>query len=106
MSAADLGAAYRADAKTADAKYRDHWVRVTGPVTAVGTDGTTFELDAGGAIIDVHRATRGRLSVPVRKGSRPVTVTGKCQGLSDPAAGATPRIVLADATVARPAAGK
>ena len=78
VSAVELGAAYRDDPKAADAKYKDKWVRVTGPVAAVA-DGTTFELDAGGTAISVRRAPRGRLSVPVRKGAGTVTVTGKCQ---------------------------
>jgi hypothetical protein len=106
VSAADLEAAYRADAKAADATYKDRWVRVTGPVAAVGADKTTFELDAGGARVVVQRAPRGRLSVPVRQGAGSVMVTGKCQGISAPAGEATSRVFLADATVIRPATGK
>jgi hypothetical protein len=106
VSAAGLGAAYRTDPKTADAAYKDRWVRVTGPVTAAGADWTTFEMDTGGTVIAVRRAPRGRLSVPVRVGAGTVTVTGKCEGMPELAPGTAPRIVLADATVIRPASGK
>ena len=101
VSAAALGAAYRADPAAADAKYQGRWVRVTGPVATVGPDGTTFELDAGGTTIEVQRAPRGRLSVPVRKEGGTVTVTGKCRGM-----GAGARVVLTDGTVIDPPDGK
>jgi hypothetical protein len=101
VSAADLGATYRADPKAADARYKDRWVRVTGPVSAVGADGTSFELDGSRTVIVVQRAPRGRQSVPVRPGDGTVTATGKCQGM-DPDG----RLVLADATVVRPPNGK
>lgn len=103
VSAADLGAAYRTDPQAADATYKGRWVRVTGPVAALGPDGWAFELAAGGTPIAVQRAPRGRSSVRVRAGGESVTVTGKCMGATEPVAGAGPRIVLANATVARPA---
>lgn len=98
IPAAELGAAYRADAAGADAKYKGHWIRVTGPVAAVGPGGTTFDLNAGGTTIEVRRAARGRLSVPVRTAGATVTVTGKVQGLQ-PADAGPGRLVLTDATV-------
>lgn len=102
VSAADLGAAYRADPKAADARYKGKWVRVTGPVTAVGADGTTFEVDADGGVLLVKRAVRARLSVPVRKAGAAVTATGRVQGLEEPATGPGVRVVLDEAIVVRP----
>jgi hypothetical protein len=102
VSAADLGAAYLADPAAADARFKGRWLRVSGPVTTVGADGTTLDLDAGGAAITVQRMPRGRQSVRVRQGGESVTVTGKCQGRSDPAAGQVPRVRLTDAVVIRP----
>ena len=100
VTAADLAAAYRADAKAADARFKDRWVRVTGPVTEVAADGKSFTFDAGGTTVTVQRAPRGRLSVPIRKDAGPVTATGKCLGAADPAA--PPRVALAEAFVPRP----
>jgi hypothetical protein len=101
VSAAELGAAYRADPKAADASYKDRWVRVNGAVAALGADGTTFDIDAPRATVAVRRGPHARLSVPVRKGS--VTVTGKCLGVTEPpGAGEALRITLTDAIVVRP----
>ena len=100
VSAADLGAAYRADAKAADARFKGRWVRVTGPVTAVAPEGTALEMRAGGATIAVQRAPRARMSVQARAGT--ATVTGKCTGMAEPAAEGGPVITLTDAVVARP----
>lgn len=100
VTAAELGAAYQADAKAADERFKGRWVRVTGPVRDTAADGTAFEFDAGGATISVQRAPRGRLAVPVRKGAEPATATGKCLGVTDPAA--PHRVSLADAIVIRP----
>jgi hypothetical protein len=101
VSAEELGAAYQADPKAADARFKDRWVRVTGPVTAVGEDGTTLEMDARGAAIAIRRLPRGRGSVRVQQGGATVTVTGLCQGLLEPATGVGPRIGLNDGVVVR-----
>jgi uncharacterized protein GlcG (DUF336 family) len=77
---------------------------VTGPVAAVGAEGTTFEVDAGGAVVVVKRAPRARMTIAVRKAGAAVTVTGKCQGLEE-AGGPGVRVVLEDAIVLRPPGG-
>ena len=102
VSAADLVAAYRADAKAADAKYKDHWVRVTGSVREMAEDGTGFQLEAGGGAVVVRRAAPARRTVPVRAAGQTVAVTGKCRGLDAEVAKDGPRVVLEDAIVAHP----
>lgn len=102
VSAADLGAAYQTDPKAADARFKDRWVRVTGPVTAVAGDGKALEMRDGETPIAFQRATRGRMSVQVRKGAS-ATVTGKCSGLSEATAEGGPRVTLTEAVVLRPA---
>ena len=101
VSAGDLGAAYKADPKAADARYKGKWVRVTGRVMAVAEDGNAFEVDAGGPVLVVNRAVRARLSVPVGGAGAPVTATGKVKGLEEPTTGPDVRVVLDTATVLR-----
>jgi hypothetical protein len=101
VSAADLAAAYRADARAADAKYKDRWLRVTGSVREVAKDGTEFLMEAGESVVVVKRAPQARLTVPVRRPGTQVTITGKCRGLETGAA-AGPRVLLEDAIVAHP----
>jgi hypothetical protein len=95
VTAAELAAAFKGDAKAADAKYKDKWVRVTGPVAAVGGDGQSFELGAGDGRVNVTRAERGRMSVRLKAGMGNVTLTGRCGGLADG------RVVVIDAVVGR-----
>jgi hypothetical protein len=101
VSAADLAAAYRADAGAADAKYKDRWLRVTGSVREVAEDGTEFVMEAGDGVVEVKRAPPARLTVPVRGRGTQVTTTGKCRGLAAEAA-AGPRVLVEDAIVAHP----
>lgn len=103
VSAADLATAYRTDAKAADARFKDRWVRVTGPVTAVAQDGNALEMRADGATIAVQRAARARMTVQVRKGAASATLTGKCLGVTETAPETGPVIALTEAIVARPA---
>lgn len=102
VSAADLATAYRTDAKAADARFKDRWVRVTGPVTAVAQDGNALEMRTGGVTISVQRAVRARMTIQVRKGAAPATLTGKCSGVTETAPETGPVITLTDAVVARP----
>jgi hypothetical protein len=101
VSAADLAAAYRADAGAADAKYKDRWLLVSGSVRELAEDGTEFVMDAGESVVLVKRAPPARLTVPVRGPGTQVAATGKCRGLEAEAA-AGPRVVVEDAVVARP----
>jgi hypothetical protein len=103
VSVADLAAAYKADARAADAKYKDRWLRVTGPVREVAEDGTGFLMGAGEGVVVVKRAPEARLTVRVRGPGTPVATTGKCRGLEAGAA-AGARVLLEDAIVA-PSAG-
>lgn len=95
VTAADLAAAYRADPKAADEKYKGRWVRVTGEVKSVPADGKGFEVPAGESTVAVELAKRGRMSVRVQPG--PVIVTGKCAGATDGT-----KVALTDAIVGRP----
>jgi hypothetical protein len=101
VSAAALADAYRADARAADAKYKDRWLRVTGSVRTVARNGTELLLEAGAGVLIVKRAPQARRSVPVRRAGTEVTISGKCRGL-EAAAGAEPRVLVEDAIVARP----
>ncbi len=101
VSAADLAAAYRADTRAADAKYKDRWLRVTGSVREVAEDGTEFLIEAGEGVVVVKRAPQARLTVPVQVPGTQVATTGKCRGLEAGAA-AGRRVLLEDAIVARP----
>ena len=93
VTAADLAAAYKADAAAADAKYKGKWVRLTGTVTAAGDN--TFEMNT----LAARRAARGRLSPRVKAGMS-VTATGYCEGMADG------KIVVTEAVVARPKAAE
>jgi hypothetical protein len=101
VSAADLAAAYKADARAADAKYKDRWLRVTGLVREVAKDGTEFLMEAGESVVLVRRAPKARRTVQVRRPGAEVATTGKCRGL-DAGAAAGPRVLLEDAIVAHP----
>jgi hypothetical protein len=101
VSAADLEAAYKADTRAADAKYKDRWLRLTGSVREVAVDGTEFLMEAGESAVVVKRAPRGRHTVQVQGPGTQVATTGKCRGLEAGTA-AGPRVVLEDAIVARP----
>jgi hypothetical protein len=105
VSAADLAAAYEADARAADAKYKERWLRVTGSVREAAEDGTEFLMEAGQSVVLVRRIPQGRLSVQVRGPGVTVATTGKCRGL-DAGAAAGPRVLLEDAVVAHPAPPK
>jgi hypothetical protein len=98
VSAADLAAAYRADAKAADAKYKDRWLKVRGKVREADKDGKGLVLAAGEGAVVVRRAPAARRTVPVKAAGVEVELTGKCRG-----PGADDRVVLEDATVGRPA---
>jgi tRNA_anti-like len=100
VSAADLVAAYKADAQAADAKFKDRWLRVTGAVREVAEDGTEFLLDAGDGTVLVRRAPPGRRSARVRADGITYTTTGKCRGLD--ASGTGLRVLFEDAIVAHP----
>jgi hypothetical protein len=101
VSATDLAAAYRADPRAADGKYKDRWLRVTGSVRKMAGDGTEFLLEAGEGVVVVKRAAPARRTVRVRRPGTQVAATGKCRGLEAGAA-AEPRVLLEDAIVARP----
>jgi hypothetical protein len=98
VSAADLAAAYKADPRAADAKYKDRWLQVTGSVREVAKDGTEILMEAGEGVVVVKRAPQARLTVRVGEPGTQLTTTGKCRGLE---AGG-PRVRLEDAIVARP----
>ncbi|HKB05316.1 MAG TPA: hypothetical protein VKD90_24040 [Gemmataceae bacterium] len=100
VSAADLVAAYKADAQAADAKFKDRWLRVTGTVRDVAEDATEFLLDAGDGTVFVRRAPPGRRSARVRADGITYTTTGRCRGLDASATGL--RVLLEDAIVAHP----
>ncbi len=105
VSAADLAAAYRADAGAADAKYKGRWLRVSGTVREVAEGGTEFLVGAGGGAVLVRRAPAARMAVRVGRPGAEVTVTGRCRGLgAEPPEG--PRPLLEGAVVARPPAPK
>jgi hypothetical protein len=97
VTAADLAAAYKADAKAADAKYKDHWLRVTGRVREGAKGEKELELEGGENGVLIKRGTPARLTVPVRAGKQ-VAATGKCRGLTEEA---EPRVLLEDGIVAR-----
>jgi hypothetical protein len=101
VSATDLAAAYKADAKAADEKYKDRWLRVTGSVREVARDGTVLLMEAGKSVVVVKRAPQARRTVPVQGPGKQVALTGKCRGLEAGAATGA-RILLEDAIVARP----
>lgn len=103
VSATDLNAAYKTDAKAADEKFKDKWVRVTGSVKTVSEDRALFEINAGPGVVEVRRAPPGRRTVFVQP-DEAVAVTGKCRGLGSSDAGT--RVVLDDAIVANPAPPK
>jgi hypothetical protein len=108
VSAADLAAAYKADPRAADAKYKDRWLRVTGWATEAARDGTEFVMEAGESGVLVRRAPPARRSVRLRWWWWPgevVVTTGKCCGL-DAGAAAGARVLLEDAIVAHPPAPK
>jgi predicted Zn finger-like uncharacterized protein len=102
MTAAELAAAYKADSKAADARYKDHWVRVSGQVREAAKDGTSFELAAGDGAVTVRRAPPARVSIRLPKSGGTVAATGKCRGL-DAESG---HIVLDEAIVINPARAK
>lgn len=108
VTADELNAAYWADRKAADAKYKDKWVRVTGPVHAAGEDRTSFTMRAGQSFIDVHRAPPGRRMVAVPDKGESVTVTGKCEGqtIAGGPHGGTGHINLENAIIEHPAPSK
>src|SRR5439155_16778414 len=97
VSATDLAAAYRADARAADAKYKDRWLRVTGSVRAVTKDKTEFTMAAGEGVIVVKRAAPARMTAPIRGAGAVVATTGKCRELE--AAGL--RVLLEEAIEVR-----
>jgi hypothetical protein len=101
VSAVDLAAAYQADTRAADAKYKDRWLRVTGSVREVAKDGTEFLVEAGESVVVVKRAPPARMNVPVGKPGTEVAATAKCRGLEAGSA-AEPRVLMEDAIVARP----
>jgi len=98
VTAADLAAAYRADAPSADARYRDRWLRVAGPLHEVGKDRTSFQIGADDGVVVVRRAAPARRSVPLPKAGGTVTLTGKCRGV-DTESG---HVVVDDAIVIPP----
>jgi hypothetical protein len=98
VSAADLAAAYKADARAADAQYKDRWLRVTGTVREVAEDRTEFLMEASGSAILVRRAPQARQTVAVRGPGATVVTTGKCRGL-EAGADPGPRVVLEEAIV-------
>lgn len=95
----ELSAAYKSDAKAADAKYKDHWLRVKGTLHEAAKDGTSFQLDTGDGVVVVRRAAPARRTVQLPKSGSTVTLTGRCGGLD----AETGHVVLGEAIVIHPA---
>lgn len=102
VTPAELSAAYKADPKAADAKYKDHWLRIKGTVREAAKDRTSFQVDAGDRVIVVHRAAPARRTIPLPKSGGKVALTGKCRGLD----AESEQVVLDEAIVINPARAK
>lgn len=98
-AAADLVSAYEADAVAANAKYKDRWLKVTGPVREVAQDGTEFLIEAGESVVVVKRAAPARMTVRLNPGTE-ATTAGRCRGLEVDSSG-NRRVLLEEAIVAR-----
>jgi hypothetical protein len=99
VTATELSAAYKADPRAADAKYKDHWVRVKGTLREATTDRTTFQMDLGDRAVLVRRAAPARRTVQLPKAGGSVALTGRCRGLD----GESGQVVLDEAIVIHPA---
>lgn len=100
VSVADLVSAYMADADAADAKYKDRWLKVTGPIREVDKDGTEFLIEGGESLVVVKRAPPARMTVRLNPGKE-ATTTGRCRGLQEDTS-RNRRVLLDEAIVARP----